>query len=69
MYHVESNGQLVMMTKDHIIPSSKGGADTQDNLQTMCNHCNSKKSDFSFDDFLKNGCKDMRKLHSIQQCV
>ena len=32
-----------LMTKDHIIPKSKGGKDRVENLQTMCTDCNSKK--------------------------
>ncbi|MBP7497975.1 MAG: HNH endonuclease [Bacteroidales bacterium] len=35
----------VMMTVDHIIPSSKGGSNKNDNLQTMCKICNEKKAD------------------------
>ena len=31
------------MTKDHIIPKSKGGKDILDNFQTMCFECNTKK--------------------------
>ncbi len=34
---------LTLMVKGHIIPPSKGGEDTLDNLQTMCYHCNSLK--------------------------
>ncbi len=30
----------VLMTKDHIIPRSKGGKDTMSNYQTMCVKCN-----------------------------
>ena len=35
----------VLMTKDHIIPKSKGGKNTVDNMQTMCAICNEKKAD------------------------
>lgn len=31
------------LTCDHIIPESKGGATTFDNLQTLCRRCNSSK--------------------------
>lgn len=34
-----------LMTKDHIIPKSKGGPNSQSNYQTMCCKCNSRKSD------------------------
>ena len=33
----------VLMTKDHILPKSKGGKDTLENFQTMCCICNSNK--------------------------
>ena len=33
------------MTKDHIIPRSKGGPDCIENFQTMCEECNNKKRD------------------------
>lgn len=42
-YATNKQGQEVLMTKDHIIPKSKGGPDTSDNMQTMCTHCNQKK--------------------------
>lgn len=38
-----SQDGLVMMTKDHIIPRSKGGPTNLGNLQTMCTICNGKK--------------------------
>ncbi len=35
----------VLMTKDHIVPKSKGGANCLSNYQTMCTNCNCSKSD------------------------
>ena len=37
-------GELRLMTKDHIVPKSKGGTNHLGNLQTMCDECNNKKS-------------------------
>jgi hypothetical protein len=34
-----------MMTIDHIIPKSKGGENTLENLQPMCHTCNTVKAD------------------------
>jgi hypothetical protein len=31
------------LTLDHIIPWSKGGPDTEENLRTLCHSCNSRK--------------------------
>lgn len=33
----------VLMTKDHILPKSMGGADCIENMQTMCSICNCEK--------------------------
>lgn len=33
----------MLMTKDHILPRSMGGKDCAENMQTMCEECNSKK--------------------------
>jgi 5-methylcytosine-specific restriction endonuclease McrA len=44
MYGVR-DGELILMTQDHIHPRSKGGKDYMDNLQTMCYLCNEIKQD------------------------
>lgn len=36
-------GATEPLTLDHIIPWSRGGEDTVENLQTMCQSCNSRK--------------------------
>lgn len=35
------------LTIDHVIPRSRGGASSWDNLTTACRQCNSKKGDFT----------------------
>lgn len=42
-YGFDSDGRLFLLTVDHIVPLSKNGKDGRYNLQTMCNHCNTKK--------------------------
>lgn len=42
LYHWTGE-HLILMTKDHIIPKSKGGVDHLYNLQTMCENCNHRK--------------------------
>ena len=43
LYALREDGSEVLMTKDHIIPKSKGGKDTLKNLQPMCMPCNALK--------------------------
>ena len=43
LYAVDDNGNEILMTKDHILPRSKGGIDDISNYQTMCKLCNEAK--------------------------
>jgi len=43
LYAIISNGEEVLMTKDHINPKSLGGKEHIDNMQTMCKVCNELK--------------------------
>ncbi|MCK5016565.1 MAG: HNH endonuclease [Candidatus Peribacteraceae bacterium] len=44
LYAIDSEGKEVLMTKDHIVPKSKGGIKNYiNNLQVMCKHCNELK--------------------------
>ena len=44
LYALDSANNEVMMTKDHIIPKSRGGKNNLDNYQPMCIICNAMKS-------------------------
>lgn len=44
LYCVEDNTRI-LMTKDHIVPKSRGGKNRISNMQTMCCRCNSRKGD------------------------
>jgi 5-methylcytosine-specific restriction endonuclease McrA len=52
LYAVDSAGNEVLMTKDHIVAKSKGGEDHIDNMQTMCEACNKAKGNMDFSRFL-----------------
>jgi 5-methylcytosine-specific restriction endonuclease McrA len=43
--HASEKWQYVPFTVDHVIPLSKGGENSTDNLALACFHCNRQKSD------------------------
>lgn len=45
LYGRMRNGRLILMTRDHIFPRSKGGGEDIENMQTMCSTCNNRKAD------------------------
>jgi hypothetical protein len=46
-------GNVKTLTLDHVIPQSKGGKDSWDNLVTACKRCNSEKSDLTLEEYGK----------------
>lgn len=46
-YECQYCGRLTELTIDHVIPSSKGGKDTWENMVTACLKCNLKKGNKS----------------------
>ena len=43
LYGIDESGKETMLTKDHIIPLSRGGEDSIENFQVLCDVCNFKK--------------------------
>jgi 5-methylcytosine-specific restriction endonuclease McrA len=48
------------LTLDHVIPQSKGGPHSWDNLVSACKKCNSLKADYSLEEFGKEIPKPYR---------
>lgn len=40
---IDSNGNFLFMTQDHILPKSKKGSNKMKNIQVLCSNCNTKK--------------------------
>lgn len=63
LYAVDEDGNEILMTKDHIIPKSKGGSNNLNNMQTMCIICNNKKGNImEVGDELKGNYKKNRRI-------
>ena len=45
LYGRDKKRREILMTKDHRYPKSKGGRNTIDNYDTLCQRCNSSKGD------------------------
>ncbi len=60
LYGVDAEGTLILMTKDHIIPKSKGGKNSMDNYVTMCRTCNTLKANAII---TVEQTKELRKIH------
>jgi hypothetical protein len=45
LYAIDDDGNEILMTKDHVIPKSRGGSNKLKNLKTMCSKCNQEKGD------------------------
>jgi hypothetical protein len=43
LYGYNRDSKPIMLTMDHILPKSKGGKTTPDNLQLLCSRCNKIK--------------------------
>jgi len=46
-------GSCKNLTIDHVIPQSKGGKDSWDNLVTACRSCNAEKADLTLEEYGK----------------
>jgi hypothetical protein len=57
--YTEWEGELVLMTKDHILPKAQGGINHLSNYQTMCTLCNGIKKDMIL------SIEEMRKIPEI----
>lgn len=53
LFSRQSDGRMILMTKDHIMPKARGGSDSLSNLQTMCEHCNCRKGSMHPDEYAK----------------
>lgn len=48
LYSKQSDGTQILMTKDHLVPVSKGGLNSLDNYVTCCSECNMFKGNSDY---------------------
>lgn len=60
----EEKGNLVLMTKDHIIPRAKNGSEKLENFVTCCHICNNLKADY---DLTYDQVSEVRKVFDANQ--
>ncbi len=53
LYAINENGEEIMMTKDHVLAKSRGGANSIKNYVTSCRICNEEKRAMPLEKFLK----------------
>ena len=58
----------IFLTKDHIVPKSRGGLDTEENKQTCCWFCNQMKGGLTHKEYLeyRKALRILRKLKKIR---
>lgn len=54
------NDNKKTLTLDHVVPQSKGGPNTWDNLVTACKRCNNEKADLTLKEYGKEIPKPQR---------
>lgn len=66
-FFTEKNGELILFTKDHKKPKSKGGRNRFNNYQTCCEVCNRLKGNISQNNEISKCVVDLRKKISNQR--
>lgn len=62
LYGIDDQGNEVMLTKDHILPRSRGGSNNvEKNLQTLCTRCNMEKGCMTEAEYSKKSVKKKEK--------